>query len=217
MANTVESSGTQTAVIGTEHTLAAPTTAAIRVLRVDRNAMVAGDLLTLRVKTKVLTGGTIREQYHWNYPGLPANPVVESIPIVTPFGATFTLQQTAGTGRSYDWSILSFGTPVVESSGTQSATIGTEHSLATPTTNKTRILRVDCVNLAAADLVILRAKTKILTGGTIRAQHTVAYYNAQTAPIMESPVVAGPFGATFTLQQVTAVGRSFDWAVITLD
>ena len=106
MALAVESSGTQTAIINTEHQLAAPTTNKTRVLRVDLGAMVGGDTVEIRIKTAVLSGGTVREQQNVTYANVVGSPIVESIPISSNQGATFTLKQTTGTGRSFPWAIL---------------------------------------------------------------------------------------------------------------
>lgn len=106
---------------------------------------------------------------------------------------------------------------VAESSGTQTAVIGTEHSLAAPTTNKTRVLRVDCGAMVAGDTVELRIKTKVLSGGVEREQQNVTYANALGSPIVESIPISSNQGATFTLKQTTGTGRAFPWAVLTLD
>jgi len=112
MANTVEGSGTQTATINTEHSLHTNAGAKTFVLYVDTNAMVNGDELELRVKMKVLTGGTVREVFFGTYAHVQGDPIKTSIPVVAPghtSGIEFTLKQTAGTGRSFDWSVISVG------------------------------------------------------------------------------------------------------------
>ena len=60
MAVTSAASGTQTATVTTEHTLAALETAGVYVFEVDTVNMVAGDVLELRIKKMTLTGGTVR-------------------------------------------------------------------------------------------------------------------------------------------------------------
>lgn len=105
----------------------------------------------------------------------------------------------------------------LESSGTQAATVTTEHDLATPTTNKTRVLRVDLANMVAGDIVELRVKSKVLTGGTLRVQYLATYAHAQVEPVVESIPVSSLYGATFTLKQTAGTSRNFDWAVYTLD
>lgn len=107
MAVTVEGSGTQTAVISTEHTLITETEAKTLVLIVDTVNMVAGDELELRVKMKVLTGGTAALAYYAVFANAQADPIKLSIPITAPFGCVATLKQTAGTGRNFDWSLVS--------------------------------------------------------------------------------------------------------------
>jgi hypothetical protein len=111
MAPVVETSGTQTAVISTEHTLSAPSVAQTRFLTVNLKNMAAGDIVELRVYDKTLTGDTITVGsattmlYLATYQGPVSQPVVQSPFIPVAYAATFTLKQTSGTGRSYDWHV----------------------------------------------------------------------------------------------------------------
>src|SRR5437588_10307991 len=106
MAIAVESSGTQTAVINTEHSLAAPATSKTRVLRVDLGAMASGDTVELRIKSAVLAAGTVRDQWYQTYANTIGVTIIESVPVSANQGATFTLKQTTGTGRAYPWAVL---------------------------------------------------------------------------------------------------------------
>lgn len=104
---TVKSSGTQVAVITTEHTLYTETTDnSILVLEVDTSAMVAGDMLQLRVKGRVLTAGADVQGQLITASGKQVSPLIVSVPYPSPFNAIFTLKQTAGTGRSFPWSVI---------------------------------------------------------------------------------------------------------------
>jgi hypothetical protein len=102
----IESFGTQTAVLTTEHVLATPTTLSSRVLIVDASALAAGETLTLRIKGKVLTGGTQRLIREAVFTGPVYESNVQSMPAIQTFGGDITLTQTGGTGRSYDWSVV---------------------------------------------------------------------------------------------------------------
>ena len=104
---TTESSGTQSASIGSEHSLATVAAARVLILTVDAVNMANGDVLELRVKTRVLTGGTNRLAYMASYANVQSEPIKISIPVVSMFNCEFTLKQTAGTGRNYDWSMVS--------------------------------------------------------------------------------------------------------------
>lgn len=106
---TLESSGTQAATITTEHTLVSLTSNKTFVLVVDLVNMASGDTLALRIKTKVLTGGTLQVSYYQKYVDAQATDdiVAISIPIPSDIQADFTLEQTAGTGRNYPWKVLS--------------------------------------------------------------------------------------------------------------
>lgn len=107
MAVTQTNSGTQSATISTEHTLATITTAGVYVLRVDLNNLANGDRVVLRAKVKALSGGTTRQLFVGVYEHAQADKIADSIPVPIAHEVVFTLQQTAGTGRSFDWSVLS--------------------------------------------------------------------------------------------------------------
>lgn len=104
---TTENSGTQAATLDTEHSLDTDTTAKVFVLSVDANAMADGDILILRIKTRVLTGGTNRIVYQSVFAHVQGEPIKISVPVVSMFNIEFTLEQTDGTGRSYPWSVVS--------------------------------------------------------------------------------------------------------------
>ena len=101
--------GTQTATIGTEHTLSTITAAGTYQLIVDIDNLVAGDELELRVKVKVRSGNTLKEVFHASYAHDQGNDAVTlSPPVPAPFEFVATLKQTAGTGRAYVWSIVEY-------------------------------------------------------------------------------------------------------------
>ncbi len=119
MALTVQASGTQAATINTEHTLngGAFTLSGVYVLSVNTRNMVNGDTVELRAYAKVLTGDAnpsllyvasySQQQGDGVAPGSSAGGEIykASVPIPSPYSVTFTLKQTAGTGRSFDWRV----------------------------------------------------------------------------------------------------------------
>lgn len=98
--------GTQSATISTEHTLSTQTTAGVYVLVVDCNAMVAGDVVELRLKTKYASGGTERQARIWTLANVQEDANWYSDPIAIDASIKATLKQTAGTGRSFPWNLL---------------------------------------------------------------------------------------------------------------
>lgn len=106
--------GTQSATVTTEHTLADTSAAATYVLSVDTNAMLAGDVLELRLYEMVLTGGTRRVAFVARYEGVQAtdDKIKVSVPISTALsdsGAVrATLLQTKGTTRNFPWNLKKF-------------------------------------------------------------------------------------------------------------
>lgn len=115
MANpTSHASGTQTATITTEHSLSTVTVAGTFQLVVDISAMVAGDVLELRWKGKLLTGGTQRGGAPGIFYGAPPadDQFARSEYVVNVNTDTasieFTLKQTFGTGRAFPWQVFKF-------------------------------------------------------------------------------------------------------------
>ena len=114
MAVSAQATGTQTAVISTEHTLADVAIAGTFTLHVDSVNMAAGDSVELRIYQIVLTGGTRRVAYVQSYQGAqPTDDIIKiSVPIsneLTDAGSLrFTLKQTQGTGRDFYWKVLKY-------------------------------------------------------------------------------------------------------------
>jgi hypothetical protein len=105
----------------------------------------------------------------------------------------------------------------IESSGTQTAVINTEHNLATPSTTKTRVLLVDAAALAASETVELRFYGPVLASGTNSLIRMASFTGVQSEPHIQSIPFVMPQGGTISLKQTSGTGRAFPWAVITLD
>jgi hypothetical protein len=111
MAVTALASGTQTATIGTEHTLASVNQTGVYRLRIDTVNLAAGDALELRVKSKALAGGTKRGEDMVLYTGVqPTDQLIKrsetyETDLAETDGLEFTLKQTAGTGRAFPWCV----------------------------------------------------------------------------------------------------------------
>lgn len=104
-------------------------------------------------------------------------------------------------------------------SGTQTCTVTTEHSLDTETTAGTFVLLLDVTNLAEGstpDILEVRFKSKVLTGGTIRTWLLPVLIGAQNNPLWQSPPFVSMFSLEVTIKQTQGTGRSFDWALISL-
>lgn len=106
MALTSAATGSQTATIDTEHTLATETTAGVYVLVIDTANLVNGDIVILRIKTKYASGGTSRLAYSQTYSNVQTDLIKYSIPIPIDTEVICTLEQTDGTGRAFPWNLL---------------------------------------------------------------------------------------------------------------
>ncbi len=103
----------------------------------------------------------------------------------------------------------------VNTSGTQTATLDTEHTLATITDPGTYQLIVDLDNLANGDVVILRIKVKAFTGQSSKLLFSAIYANDQGSQCLAiSPPIPAPIEFVATLEQMDgAAGRDFPWAI----
>jgi len=99
-------------------------------------------------------------------------------------------------------------------SGSQSATLDTEHTLDTETGAGVYVLVVDTNNMVDGDVLILRIKTKNKSGSTSRLAYQATYANAQTEINKYSPAIPVDTEIICTLEQTDGTGRSFDWNLL---
>lgn len=105
-------------------------------------------------------------------------------------------------------------------SGTQSATVTTEHTLLDIAAAGTYTLHVDTVNMVAGDALELRIYQMVLTAGTRRVAYVARFDGAQPAddlikisvPISNELTDAGAL--RFTLKQTVGTSRNFPWKVL---
>lgn len=109
MAVSINTSGTQTAVIGTEHILATIATAGTYQLAVDLTNLTNSDTVELRVKVKALAASTSKQVFYAAYSNPQGDDVIKlSPPTPSPTEFIVTLKQTAGTSRSFDWAVYQY-------------------------------------------------------------------------------------------------------------
>lgn len=105
-------------------------------------------------------------------------------------------------------------------SGTQTATVTTEHFLSSPNVAGTFTLHVDTVNMVAGDVLELRVYQMVLTGGTQRVAYFARYDDAQAADdlIKISVPISNELTDTnslrFSLKQTKGTSRNFPWKVL---
>jgi hypothetical protein len=147
---TVDSSGTQTATLGTEHILSSPTTNATYVLHVDTVNFVLGDLVELRCYDMV-DGVTFRQMWKGTYQHAQINIAKASPPLAVTTQAKFTLRQTAGT------------VPI----GTVTGTVPTGSTVTGLTSGATAIVNTlsGTGNLASSTNILMRWLTGTFTNG----------------------------------------------------
>lgn len=102
-----QSTNTQACTLDTEHALATISTAGVFVLDLDVNALAAADVLLVRAKKKVRTGGTTRLLDQWTIGGAtpPVEKVFTTYPINSLWELVFTIEWTDGTAGSIPWEV----------------------------------------------------------------------------------------------------------------
>lgn len=102
-------------------------------------------------------------------------------------------------------------------SGTQSATVTTEHFLSYVSASGTYVFETNSTNMVSGDVVELRVYRKPISTSTIVVAYYVAYYGAQSAddvikisvPISNDHTNASALG--FSLKQTFGTSRNFEW------
>ncbi len=107
--------------------------------------------------------------------------------------------------------------PSQSTSGTQTATVTTEHVLATITTAGVYELAVDTNAMVNGDELELKITDRVLTGGTNRTCYFASFAHVQATNTKKSPPIVVLFNATFTLKQTAGTSRDFPWGVNRID
>ena len=105
----------------------------------------------------------------------------------------------------------------IKTEGSQSATLDTEHTLATVTDSGTYVLVVDLANMVNNDRLILRIKTKLTSGDTSQLAYEATYAHAQSRDNVYSVPVPSPIEFVATLEQTDGTGRTYIWAIYNLE
>lgn len=109
--------------------------------------------------------------------------------------------------------------PATYASGSQAATVTTEHFLSSPNAVGTYVLNVDLNVMQAGDVVELRVYKMVLTGGTQRVAYLETFQGVQPADALIA--ISVPIGNAltdtnalrFSLNQSLGTGRTFPWSV----
>lgn len=100
--------------------------------------------------------------------------------------------------------------------GSQTATISTEHTLngtSPETTDGIYQLVIDTANMAAGDTTEIRIKEKARTGDTQRQIFVSTLSGAQSDPLWVSPTFVLMNGWDMTLKQTAGTGRAYPWSI----
>lgn len=107
----------------------------------------------------------------------------------------------------------------VADSGSQTATISTEHDLATITTAGVYQLAVDLNAMtdgSTEDRVTIRAYGKARSSDTERLMEQWEFTGSQAKPLFRTNPEISPHSLRYTLRQDQGTGRAFPWAVYTV-
>lgn len=111
-------------------------------------------------------------------------------------------------------------TPTSNSSGSQTCTIGTEHTLATITAAGCYVGKLDLANMAdgsTPDILEIRWYSKARSGDTERLVKVVSLTGAQGEPLFETLPCSTDCHWKFTIKQTAgSAGRAIPWNALAL-
>jgi hypothetical protein len=93
---------------GTEQTLASGTSAGTYQLHINLSNMASGDAVRLRIYSKANSLDTETVVYDRTFANVQGEPLTVSPPHGAVADYKATLQQTAGTNRTYQWAVVAF-------------------------------------------------------------------------------------------------------------
>lgn len=92
---------------------------------------------------------------------------------------------------------------------------GSEQTLDTETAAKTYVLEIDTNDIANGETLIVRVKTRTLSGGSTRLAYSANYANIQGEPIKISVPVPSLYELIVTLEGTNTL--SIPWNLMTVD
>lgn len=218
MAITEHETGAQAATLNTEHTLNAggPETAdGLYFIRVDVADFVPADKAHVRLYEKVQNAsGTQRRVMNPAVRGAPIQTLWQSPAFILLHGWDWKLEQTDGTARTFEWSIVKVSDASEHSAGSQTCTIDTEHTLTGSETAALAIqVWLDVNALIFGDLLRVKIKSKARTGDPQRVvfQDFISY--AHDDPAWVSPLIVVGHDWDVSIEQTDGTGRAIPWSI----
>lgn len=221
MAVTQHANGSQTATIDTEHFLGTDpdTTAGAFQFFVDLVNMARADQLEIRIYEKINdSGDTARLVKLWTINNAQDKKMWASPVLLLLVGWRFSITQTDGTGRTFEWSIRKASATITQhANGSQTATLDTEHFLGTDpdTTAGAFQFLVETNNLANGETLEVRVYEKIRDSSDTAQEclHMFPLTHTQEEPLLITPTFLLLNGWRFSIKQIGGTGRSFQWSV----
>ncbi len=189
-------------------------------LSLDVSALALGDEYLVRFYEKAQAADTQRSMERFALLGPQTAPILRFPALMLMHGWDMTIVKVAGTDRSVEWSIRSYGTPAEYFAASETVTT-TEHSLTTDTAgpdaatdDKAIQALIDVSALATGDRYQLRGYEKIGDGtDTQRKAWERVLAGAQPDPLIVVPVAAYLHGWDLTLDKLAGTDRSVSWSL----
>lgn len=98
-------------------------------------------------------------------------------------------------------------------SGTQSATLDTEHTLGSALTDdEIYVGRVNVTNMAAGDRLYIRTYVKAVSAGSLALFQQIELVDAQTEKVVDTDPVGSVHSFELRIEQTDGTGRSYEWS-----
>lgn len=106
----------------------------------------------------------------------------------------------------------------VAATGTQAATVTTEHTLngGSFTDAGTYVMHVNTANMVNGDTLVLRVYAKCVSAGSEVLAYMETFAHVQAQPLKISPPIRSEYSCKFTLNQDAGTSRNFEWAILRL-
>lgn len=222
MAITAHEDGSTTPTIDAESTLNASgpeTTDGLFSCKLDVNALddngsTLFDRVWLRMYEKVQNGsGTQRLIWQACRRGRQVDKIFESPAFILLHGWDWKILQDDVTARAFPWQITKLATASEHSSGSQTCTLDTEHTLTGAETTASLIqVYLDLAALTLGDIGTLRIYGKVRSADTKRVLYEKAF-SALSGVSLVTPLLLVEHDWDVSIEQADGTGRAIPWSI----
>lgn len=216
MAIQVNTSGAQSTTIGSaEDSLATITAARVLTPFFDVNALATAEFLELMLYGKARSSDTERQIWRATVSGNDSQKLIYGPALLSPHHYRVAILQRAGTSRSIPWAVYESGNAALNTSGSQSTTIGATPDVLATVSASAKILQaaIDINALATTEFLTIILYGKARSGDTEREIWRAVVSGNDSDKLVLPPALVSPHHYKLAILQEAGTSRAIPWGL----